>query len=99
MGTSNRFRVVTDVVCDDFMHSLRPLGSLASPSRVAAPRRVPWMVVEQRGVSLRLGDFTIGLCDLVTGLKSRCWMPVFATLAARGGAAKRRNAQWDSRDS
>ena len=51
LDTSNRFRVVTDVVCDDFMHSLRPLGAERVPSRLAAPPRVPWKVIEQRGVS------------------------------------------------
>ena len=47
---------------------------------------------------MRLGDFTIGFCDFVTGLKSRCWMPVFANLAARGGATSRRKARGDSLD-
>ena len=51
VGSSNRFRVVTDVGYDDFMHSLRPLGAEQVPSRLAAPPRVPWKVIEQRGVS------------------------------------------------
>ena len=51
VGSSNRFRVVTDVGYDDFMHSLRLLGAEQAPSRLAAPPRVPWKVIEQRGVS------------------------------------------------
>ena len=39
VGTSNRFRVVTDVAYDDFMHLERPLGVARVPSRLAAPPR------------------------------------------------------------
>ena len=39
VGTSNRFRVVTDVVYDDFMQWERPLGVARVPSRLAATRR------------------------------------------------------------
>ena len=71
MDTSNRFRVVSNIVCEDFMHSLRPLGAKQVPSRLAAPPRVPWMVTEQRGVS----SVTNVNCDLkndfwILGLKS-----------------------------
>ena len=39
VGTSNRFRVVTDVVYDDFMQWERPLGVARVPSRLSATRR------------------------------------------------------------
>ena len=51
VDTSNRFRVVRDVVCDDFMHLWRPLGAKQLPSRLAAPFHVPRMVIKRRGVS------------------------------------------------
>ena len=38
MGTSNRFRVVTEVVYDDFMQLERPLGVERVPSRLVATR-------------------------------------------------------------
>ena len=41
VDTSNRFRVVSNIMCDDFMHLLRPLGAKQVPSRLAAPPRVP----------------------------------------------------------
>ena len=37
VDTSNRPRVVPDVVCDDFMHSERPLSAKQAPSQLAAP--------------------------------------------------------------
>ena len=51
VDTSNRFRVVGDVVCDDFMQFGRLLGAERVPARLAAPPRVPWMVIEQPGVN------------------------------------------------
>ena len=38
-GTSNRFRVLTEVAYDDFMQLERPLGVTRVPSRLAAPPR------------------------------------------------------------
>ena len=38
VDTSNRSRVVSNVVCDDFMQLERPLGAEQLPSRLAAPR-------------------------------------------------------------
>ena len=37
VDTSNRCRVVSNVVCDDFMQLERPLGAEQLPSRLAAP--------------------------------------------------------------
>ena len=51
VGTSNRFRVVTDVVYDDFMQWERPLGVTRVPSRLAAPPHVPYTAIEQQGAS------------------------------------------------
>ena len=41
VGASNRFRVGTDVIYDDFMQLERPLGVKRAPSRLAATRAPP----------------------------------------------------------
>ena len=46
VGTSNRFRVVTDVGYDDFMQWERPMGVARVPSLAA-----PLPVIEQRNLS------------------------------------------------
>ena len=50
LDTSNRSRIVTDVVGDDFMHSERPLSAKQVHPCLAAPPHLPWMV-EQRDMS------------------------------------------------
>ena len=50
VDTSNRFRVVSDVVCDDFMQFVKPLGAEQLPSRLAAPPHVPCTTIKQGGV-------------------------------------------------
>ena len=53
VDTSNRFRVVSDVVCDDFMQFVKPLDAEQLPSRLAAPpRRLPELR-EARGATRR----------------------------------------------
>ena len=49
--TSNRFRVVSDIVYDDFMQWETPLGVEPVPSRLAAPPHVLCTTIEQQGVS------------------------------------------------
>ena len=49
--TSNRFRVVSNVMCDDFMQLESPLGAEQVPYGLAAPPRVPCTVIQQRDVS------------------------------------------------
>ena len=51
VDTSNHFRIVSNVVCDDFMQLERLLGAEQVPSRLAAPPRVPCTVIEQPNVS------------------------------------------------
>ena len=51
VDTSNRFRVVRDVVCDDFIRLWRPLGAKQLPSSLATSSHVPRIVIKQRGVS------------------------------------------------
>ena len=81
VNASNRFRVVSNVVCGDFMQfqstqtsnkSLAPRGAVPSP---------PDACTRSSSSEARPGfyyfvtwDFTIGFCDFVTGPKSRCWM-------------------------
>ena len=79
MDTSNRFRVVRDVVCDDFMHLWRPLGQAGFQATPLAPRGAfprSRMVIKQRGVSsviqlepgIQSGTFfAVGFWDFVTG--------------------------------
>ena len=43
VDTSNRFRAVSDVVCDDFMQFERHTDVKQVPSRLAAPSQVPLM--------------------------------------------------------
>ena len=81
---------------------LAPCGASTCPpdvcKRSSSSEARPGVCLPDSSPILRLGDFTIGFCDFVTGLKSRCWMPVFANLAARGGATSRRKARGDSLD-
>ena len=46
VDTSNRFRVVGDVVCDDFMQFGRLLVAERVPSRLARPSHVSWTIIE-----------------------------------------------------
>ena len=50
VDASNRFRVVSNVVCDDFVQSGKLLGVERVPSRLAAPRGTsPSSLVHRRG--------------------------------------------------
>ena len=75
-----------------------------SSSSESASGHLPTGQRVQDSQILILSDFTKGFCDqvraqvLVTGLKSRCWLPVRRSLAARGGATRRRKARGDSLD-
>ena len=55
VDTSNRSRVVSNVVCDDFMQLERPLGAERVPSRLAVLPQAPEFVdranSQQRAVS------------------------------------------------
>ena len=49
-NASNRFRVVSNVVCDDFMQFGEPLGDEQVPARLGATRDAsPTIRVRQRG--------------------------------------------------
>ena len=64
VGASNRSRVVTDIMYDDFMQLERPLGAEGIPSRLAAPPRVAWAAIEQRDTSSILIFCRSKFCDL-----------------------------------
>ena len=81
MGTSNRFRVVTDVVYDDFMQWERPLGVARVPWRLAAPphdSHVPYTAIEQQGVS--------SVTNLEPGIQSATWGFYYRILRLRDWA-------------
>ena len=54
VDASNRPRIVTNVLCDDFMQLERPWDVEPVPApaaRLAAPPRVAWTAIEQRDTS------------------------------------------------
>ena len=65
VGTSNRFRVVTDVAYDDFMQLERPLGVARVPSRLAAPLPVPVIKKRERVRTSAYRTARSGLPELV----------------------------------
>ena len=90
--TSNHFGVVSDVVGDGSMISGRHIGVKQVPSRLAAPPRVSWPVIEQRGVSSVTNVVPEGFCDFVTRQQSRYWPAVPANSDARGGSMRCRES-------
>ena len=51
VDTSNRFRVVTDIMYDDFVQFEKSLVTERVPSCLATSPHVAWTVIEQREVS------------------------------------------------
>ena len=102
MDASNRSRIVTDIMYDDFMQWERPLGVERVPSRLAATRGAsPSSQVPEHGhpaarlepsheVAKSYGKIpksqNLLLKNIKIELVSRCSMAIQAT---RGGAARR----------
>ena len=86
VDASNRFRVVSNVVCDDFVQSGKLLGVERVPSRLAATRGAsPSSQVREHGhpaaglepsheVAKSYGKILWKSQNPMTGLTARCWL-------------------------
>ena len=91
VDTSNRFRVVSDVVCDDFMQFVKPLDAEQLPSRLA-PRGASGLPKLGNTRSAQPGAKTMKTmnCHEARRLSEQTWYRASRSSGRRRGGAARR---------